>query len=580
MYPDASASQIHSWEVLINDVKTAPSFGNIPDTAVIAFELALFVENMSADLVIAGSTPTGETVAFLIESKQWGDYYIRTNRYGTYRETNELLHPRVQVYHHFLALRDYIKTEPAISHIRPCVYMRNASEEGCTYLCRQDPNISSLEIPVFNNINEIFDIIANSLTDTTALSVRSFREATYCPSVSIIDAISAIVTQEVPFILTDEQERTLMQILDLISSGKRIIQINGGAGSGKTAILLNIYVRMIRRQGRFLPLFVSGAQNTYLYKSLYPAVAGTFNFSFTVRNTVRNIRDRIPIVLLDEAQHNQAGIISEILSNPLAKVILCYDEWQTINADNALAELESFRTRDDFASIALHGSVRFQGSQVFESNVKAYLCSARMPIPDEAYDFRIIPSFEELKRQTHSIIRSHPDQEIALMGLLSNDAHEIAQSSDGFIHIGWNNKYETSWVPYIKRKNYLSQNNGSLWVGTWWMPGLDIDYAVLIVGNDAKMTPNGFVGVPEYSKNYLMIISIAKQLGLPENIIDANTSHSNKVTAILNYLDLPQNTALKETFHNDFTFYLRNMYYVMMTRGRKGCLVYFKNQGS
>ena len=578
MYPDASASQIRSWEVLIDDVKAAPSFQRIPGAAVLALELSLFVENMSVDLVIAGSTPTEETIAFLVESKQWGDDYIRGHRLSSYREHDELLHPQVQVHHHFLSFRDYIKIEPEITHILPFVYMRNASDEGCNLLCEKNPETSSADIPVFNSINDIFDIIADNLADVTALSVQSFDEATYCPSLSIIDAMNAIVTHEVPFVLTDEQEHALLQILDFISSGKRIIQINGGAGSGKTAILLNIYVRMLRRRSHFVPFFVSGAQNTHLYKSLFPEVAGSFNFSLPLRSTVRNLRGSFPIILLDEAQHNQSGIISELLSNPSAKVILCYDEWQTINANNALAEIESFRHRDDFASIDLNNSVRFNGSQVFETNVKAYLTSSQLPTPDASYDFRVLSSFDDLKAQTHTIINSNPEYEVALMGLLSDDDHQMARESGGFMHIGWTNKAETTWIPYIKSRNYLSQNNGSLWVGTWWMPGLDIDYAIVIVGDDAKITPNGFVGIPRHSKNYLMMISIAEQLGVPDRIVKANTTNSTKVEAILNYLDLPQNAALKAAFNSHFTFYLRNMYYVMMTRGRKGCLVYFKNQ--
>ena len=578
MYPDASASQIRSWEVLIDDVKAALSFQRIPGTAVLALELSLFVENMSVDLVIAGSTPTEETIAFLVESKQWGDDYIRDHRFSSYREHDELLHPQVQVHHHFLSFRDYIKVEPEITHIHPFVYMRNASDEGCDLLRERNPETSSADIPVFNSINDIFDIIADNLADVTALSVQSFDEATYCPSLSIIDAMNAIVTHEVPFVLTNEQEQALLQILDFISSGKRIIQINGGAGSGKTAILLNIYVRMLRRRSHFVPFFVSGAQNTHLYKSLFPEVAGSFNFSLPLRSTVRNLRGSFPIILLDEAQHNQAGIISELLSNPSAKVILCYDEWQTINANNALAEIESFRHRDDFASIDLNNSVRFNGSQVFETNVKAYLTSSQLPTPDASYDFRVLSSFDDLKAQTHTIINSNPEYEVALMGLLSDDDHQMARESGGFMHIGWTNKAETNWIPYIKGRNYLSQNNGSLWVGTWWMPGLDIDYAIVIVGDDAKITPNGFVGIPRHSKNYLMMISIAEQLGVPDRIVKANTANSTKVEAILNYLDLPQNAALKAAFNSHFTLYLRNMYYVMMTRGRKGCLVYFKNQ--
>ncbi len=577
MYPDASASQIHSWEVLIDDVKASPSFHRIPGAAVLALELSLFVENMSVDLVIAGSTPAEETIAFLIESKQWGDDYIRDHHFSSYREHGELLHPQVQVHHHFLSFRDYIKVEPEITHMLPFVYIRNASNEGCELIRKRNPGTAPTDIPVFNSINDILDIIADNLANTTALSVQSFNEATYCPSLSIIDAMNAIVTRELPFILTDEQEQALLQILDFISSGKRIIQINGGAGSGKTAILLNIYVRMLQKNNHYLPLFVSGAQNTYLYKHLYPQVASSFNFSLSLKNTVQYFNNRHSVILLDEAQHNQAGIISELLSIPTTTIILCYDEWQTINANNALPEIESFRARDDFVSITLNNSIRFNGSQMFEKNVKSYLTSAQLPSIDTSYDFRVFSSFEDLKIQTLDIIKTHPEYEIALMGLLSSDSRQTVKNSEGFMHTNWDNKTEVDWIPYIKKKNYLAKKQGSLWLGTWWMPGLDVDYAVVIVGNDAAMTDTGFKGRASNSKNYQLIISVAEELGLPDRLTKSNTPNYRKAQEILDYVSfMPLD--LKQSFHTRFTYYLRNIYYVMMTRGRKGCLVYFKNQ--
>lgn len=577
-YPEASASQIRSWEVLINDIKSSSSFCKICPSAVISLELSLFVENMSVDLLISGTAFSNDNIAFLIESKQWGDEYMHEHRLSAYRETDALLHPQVQVYHHYLSFRDYIHVVPSITQIYPFVYMRNASNEGCTYLKETNPDVITVDIPIFNNIDDIFDIIADNLANETLISADTLREATYSPSLSIIDSMNAIVTREVPFILTDEQEQVLLHILDLISSGKRIIQINGSAGSGKTAILLNIYVRMLRKNNRFMPLFVSGAQNTHLYKSLYPEVAGSFNFTFSLRNTIRNLQNRYPVILLDEAQHNQVGIISDLLMNPSTIVILCYDEWQTINANNALSEILSFKEREDFASISLNNNVRFNGSQIFESNVKAYLTSARVPLHDDLYDFRVFSSFDEIKDETYKIINNNPESEVALLGLLSSDAHDLSLASNGFMHVSWENKAETRWIPYIKEKNYLSKNNGSLWVGTWWMPGLDIDYSVLIIGDDARLTSNGFEGIPRHSKNYLMMISIAEQLGLPERILRGNVSNSKKVENILNYLDLSGNEEIKQLFNENFSLYLRNMYYVMMTRGRKGCFVYFKNQ--
>lgn len=575
IYPEAHISQINSWYVLIDDIRSCAVINNFNNQVLIGIEYFLSVESMSIDAFFLGKDKRGENSLYIIESKQWSDEYINDNVFSKYREENKLLHPQLQVSRHKKAVKDYLDIGKKIKNITPFVFLRNATGDGCQSLYAKNDDADSLTIPISNNLNDILTFISSELQYDSEITVSQLQNATYYPSQGIIDSMKSIITKETPFILTAEQEKAVVEILSAIKAGKKVIRIMGAAGSDKTAILLNVYVRMLQKRSRYTPYFVSGAQNTALYRETYPDVASSFNYTFNLVKSIVRGGVKYPIILLDEAQHNKPGIITELLRlNSI--IILCYDEWQTISAHNSLNELAELEKSYDFTTICLKDSVRFNGSTLFEKNIKQILQGNMKIAKDDKFEFGICKSLEDIKKITLDIISKKPDATVAVVGLLSDDARQTAEDSDGFIFVNWTNKMESKWVPYVMGKNYLSQNGGSIWAGTWWMPGLDVDYVFVIGGNDVILTNDGFVGNPYNSRNYTMMISVAEVMGIPENMFSyVNTA--NKAKQILRYLDLPQNKALKNAFIENFSFYLRNMYYIMLTRGSKGCYMYFKN---
>lgn len=575
IYPEANNSQINSWQVLMDDIKSCTAINNFNKQILIGIEYFLSVESMSIDAFFLGRNSSGENSLYIIESKQWSDEYINTNVFSKYRENNKLLHPQVQVSRHEKAIKSYLDIGERIQNITPFVFLRNATSGGCEKMYNLNNDTDSSAVPILNNLTDLLTFISNELPNISEIQISDLQNATYYPSQGIMDSMESIITKETPFILTEEQEKALVEILNAIKEGKRVIRVMGAAGSGKTAILLNIYVRMLQKRSRYTPYFVSGAQNTALYRETYPDVASSFNYTLNLAQSIVRGNVKHPIILLDEAQHNKPGIISELLSlNSI--IILCYDEWQTINAHNSLMELEQLENSYEFTTIFLNDSVRFNGSNVFEKNIKRILQGDSEIEKDNRFEFGICKSLKDIEKITLDIISKKPDATVAVVGLLSDDDRQTAKDSDGFFFVNWTNKAESKWMPYVRGKEYLSQNNGSLWAGTWWMPGLDVDYVIVIGGNDAILTSDGFIGNPNHSRNYTMMLSIAEVIGIPEKIFSSGSS-SNKVKEILKYLDLPQNKDLKNQFIREFSFYLRNMYYILLTRGRKGCYMYFKN---
>ena len=586
-YPMAEKSQIESWETLIDDIKSSSSFNKLPKDCTIAIEYELPTDGMAIDMVVTGLNSSGEKEALIVESKRWNDSMIRACSFSAYREDGKELHPQVQVAKHKLSFSQYLDMGHNYS-VMPFVFLRNCTQEGADNLVAECPRNNCKSIQMSNKMNYIINAFANRITTGDPSSVQDLRDAVYCPSIEIINAMKNIISKEEPFILTEEQTEAVKTIKQSIAEGKKIIRIMGAAGTGKTAILLNLYVEYLdnKENSDIRPIFISGAQNTALYRSLYPDVENSFSYSFSLDRMVAKTKGNLYVLLMDEAQHNAPGIITKMVERGCT-LILCYDEGQTINAENAIEELNELETREDFTAIELNERIRFNGSQYAENNIKSVLEGNTNLIEDPDYDLRVLDTFSEFQETILQTINNHPESTVAVAGLLSNDSAQFTKDTnpDSIFFTNWKNKSECEWIPYVYRKNYLAENDGKIWVGTWWMPGLDVDYIAVIVGGDARMTANGLVAVPEQAKHYRMMVSVATTMGLPDNLIKEkkvfgkmSVDYRNTSRAILEYLNQHGNERLKEEFLRVLTGLLKNNYYITMSRGRKGCFVYFTDK--
>lgn len=287
IYPAAETSQVVSWETLLNDIKSSAAFAKLPQDAVIAVEYSLPTDGMAIDLIIAGTTSLGERCVYIVESKQWDTQFIISADFSAHREQGRELHPQIQVSRHKLSFKDYLDIGEEYT-VFPFVYIRNSSFVSAQSIIDKNPWHSTRDIPVATNIDDIISIAANNLVSGGDGIVSDLSSAKYCPSKGVIDAMNAIVTQEETFILTDEQKRVLGEIKKCVSESKKIIRVDGAAGSGKTAILLNLYVQYLNEKEKtdLRPIFISGAQNTAYYRSEFREVQNSFSYSFSLDKTV------------------------------------------------------------------------------------------------------------------------------------------------------------------------------------------------------------------------------------------------------------------------------------------------------
>lgn len=576
LYPQANESLIRSWHTLVSDVKNSENITDLPENCTIAIEYSLSTDAMAVDLMFLGFDKNNKKNAVMIESKQWNDEFIKSHNFACYREAESELHPQIQISRYKLSFCDYLNAGHNYT-VTPYVFIRNCSSHGITELIEKNPSNTAVCIPIYNKIDKIICEACKKIVMGSTDLISELKNATFKPSKSIEDAMNAIVSSEEAFVLTPEQEKAITEINESIKSGKKIIRITGDAGSGKTAVLLNLYVQYINsKDSDIFPIFISGAQNTAYYRSKYKRAEYSFSYSYTTVKTIKQNSDKTCIVLMDEAQHNEPNLITKII-NEDAVVVLCYDVKQIIYADNPIKELKEIEMRDDFTEVELTGSVRFNGSQVAEENIRNCLKGNTDCKNDDLFEFKIFNNLGSFQQKITETIQNNPESSVAVIGLLSEDYENYltALNPQSRLFAKWGIKEECNWLPYINRKNYLNENNGELWVGTWWLPGLDVDYVAVIAGGDVKLTANGIKAVPKQSKNYRTMISVARKMNFPEKIISNNNSET--VKNIIEFINKPGNEKIKSKYISSFSKYLRNIYYIMLTRGKKGCFVYFTN---
>lgn len=575
LFPSAIESQVNSWINLIDELKSNQNLDKLHDDIIIGIEIELPINGMAMDLCFVGLDDQGLKNIIIIEVKQWSDSYIRKLEFSDYREFERVLHPQIQVSRHSIAFKDYLDIGYKYN-VRKLVYIKNIQDKTIKYLVDENPIKSTKSIYIGNNLNEILTTVSKRLVTSSDEILKELNNASYKPSKDIVETMNSISTKEEPFILNEEQKTIVDDIFNEINNGKKIVRITGPAGSGKTAILLHLYVKALNNMDtdNIRPYFLPGTQNTSLYRSIYSQISQSFVFSFPLLGMIRNNKQFRNFIFMDEAQYNQEGIIRDIVNENIV-LFLCYDLNQTINSNNALNELEELEKRSDFVSYRINNSVRFNGSQLFEKNVNKFLDGDDFIIEDDKFDFQLFSNIELIEKKLVELSREKTNSTIAVTGLLSNDSENYTNRADSKIFTKWGNKEESKWYKYIQNKNYLKEYNGLFWVGTWWMPGLDVDYTFVIIGGDAKITKNGIIGIPEESKHYLMMISVAEKIGIRG--IPQRLSNYEKINYILNYIKQPENKIFKEKFEIEFNMLIRNLYYIMLTRGRKGCYVYYKS---
>ena len=244
-----------SWRnSLGNAMYHAMNTADIPGDAGVAVEYRVNGRAFRIDFMLSGKNSAGKESLVIIELKQWTDIefsdlgeHVRTYLGGGLRDAP---HPSYQAWSYMSHLKMYneyiYETDVAVN---ACAYLHNCSDPKVVNSSRYEEKLR--EVPVFikGQGSELRSMIQANISEGTGTALLERIDAAVIrPSQQLADAVGSMLKGHEEFVLLDEQKTVLEKIVkatnDSLTGQKQVIVINGGPGTGKSVISINALARL------------------------------------------------------------------------------------------------------------------------------------------------------------------------------------------------------------------------------------------------------------------------------------------------------------------------------------------------
>ena len=254
-------SEVNSWRNSLRAMAQVLDFARLKDHGVI-LEYQLPLTSKRLDCLVSGKDGAARDQAVIVELKQWdrsepadGDNEVVTWVGGSDRET---LHPSVQVGQYTRYLSDnntafHQGSDPVSAS--GCAYLHNYSFRPDDPLLAAKFALSRSSCPVFSerDVDPLCSYLRERLDGGRGLSVlRRIESSEYAPSKKLLEHVATLIRGNPIYTLLDEQLVVFDKVLAIARSGldsgkKAVILVKGGPGTGKSVIAINLMASLLER---------------------------------------------------------------------------------------------------------------------------------------------------------------------------------------------------------------------------------------------------------------------------------------------------------------------------------------------
>lgn len=575
-----SKSEFRAWENSLNYMYKVLNDEEIPADAGIAIEYNIPQTSKRVDFMISGYGNCDEPGMVIIELKQWEslaevkgtDALVETYTGGANRR---VVHPSYQVWSYAKIICDYNQAvQDRKVKLSPCVCLHNYIRRESDPIDAEQYRDYYEEAPIYTKgqLSNLREFIKKSIHKGDGKEVLYLIDhGKIRPSKSLQNTIGSMLKGNKEFIMIDEQKVAYEEILRLSLRSqrdfkKRVIIVQGGPGTGKTVIAVNLLAELTQRDQMVQYVSKNSAPRQVYLKKLKghikkSSIDNMFKGSGTYIEADNNVAHTL---LVDEAHrlNKKSGMFHNLGENQIKEIIhaaLCsvffIDESQRVTMDDigSVIEIEKWAMKDgaEVYHLELQSQFRCNGSDGYLAwldDVLGIRETANYDLEGIDYDIRICDSPNEMRDLV--IERNKSSNRARVLAGYCWEWLKKEQNNTNYhdIKIG---DFEMSWN-LGKGEPFAVSDTSINEVGCiHTSQGLEFDYVGVIVGDDMRFE-DGHV-VTDFTKR-------------------ARTDQSLKGIKKL-YKEAP-NEALERADE-----IIKNTYRTLMTRGMKGCYIYCTNSG-
>ena len=568
-------SELNSWRNSLKEMYITLNDSAIPSDAGVAIEYNIPQTSKRVDFLISGYDDNNKGNVIIIELKQWEqlqaveghEAIVETYTGGANRR---VVHPSYQAWSYAALIKDYnqyVQDEDVELH--PCAYLHNYPRKDNDPLdAKQYEDVLS-DAPAFTygQRDALRNFIKKNIkTGDGEDTLVKIEHGKIKPSKQLQDSICGMLKGNKEFIMLDEQKVVYETILNLSTkcqkdNKKRTIIVEGGPGTGKTVVAINLLAELTKRD--------QFAQ--YVSKNSAPRIVYGYKLKGSMkRNSVDNLfkgsgcytdapLNSIGTILADEAHrlNEKSGMFQNLGENQIKEIIhasrcsvFFIDESQRVTTSDigSVEEIEKWAKMEhsEVFRMELISQFRCNGSDGYLAWVDDVLQirdTANYDLEGIDYDIRICDSPMEME---HIILEKNSIRNRAriLAGYCWNWPKETRNDVNYHdIKIG---DYGISWN--LDGGDAFAINPDSVHEAgcIHTSQGLEFDYVGVIIGDDMRFE-NGEI-ITDYSKRAKTDQSMKGIKGIAKN----NPQEANRLADEI----------------------IKNTYRTLMTRGMKGCYVY------
>ncbi|MGE4468458.1 DNA/RNA helicase domain-containing protein [Sphaerochaeta sp.] len=588
LHKRVSSSEEQSWRNSLNYMQNVLLDSEIPDTSGVAIEFGIPNTNKRVDFILTGLDKENQHNAVIVELKQWSkvepvpyvDQLLEAEIIDVqtrFSHGQQLVHhPSYQAWSYRSLISNFNANVHAIPiHLESCAYLHN-------YVPPEDDPLKQHyfqsildESPLFyrSDVKKLREFIKKYIhTGDAKQTLYYIDNGEIRPSKSLQDSLSAMLRGKEEFILIDEQKIVYEQMLSFARRSKedgrkRVFIVQGGPGTGKTVVAINLLVQLINDDQVCAYVTKNSAPRKVFEAKLRSGAFKRNNISSLFKGSTAFVdadTNDFGTLIVDEAhrlnKRSQQGPkvtgedqIKEIINASRCSVFFI-DEDQRVTAQDYGDRAQILYWAKAFNAEVQEGRLlsqfRCNGSDGYLSWLDGVLGiqeeTANPTLEGIDYDFRVVDDPNELRRLIEE--RNREDDKARIVAgycwdwVSKNNPDSVPDITIDDFSMYWNLSSDGT---YAISKGSINQ------VGCiHTTQGLEFSYVGVIIGDDLRFEMGKVV--TDYSKR-------------------AKTDQSLK--GLKGPIRKGDQEAMKTA-----DIIIRNTYRTLMSRGMKGCYIYCTNK--
>lgn len=570
-----SPNEVRSWQNSMQFMYKVVDTPELPDDAGVAIEYQIPLTAKRVDFIVSGLNAQKKEQIVIIELKQWEDaeptqkpgVVVTRFQHGK----AEVAHPSYQAWSYAYMLSNYnLSIQERDVQIKPCAYLHNFMPDGMINGKLYEDYVAKAPVFLKNDAARLQDYILRHVRYCSPEDIIwKIDNGKLRPSKQLADSLTSMLKGNDEFVMLDDQKVVYEAAVYLAKKAqegkKQVLIVEGGPGTGKSVLAINLLVNLTSE----------GIASQYVTKNSAPRavysvkLSGNFKKSYINNlfvgsgNFIETQPNTMGALIVDEAHrlNMKSGMFSNLGENQIKEIIktarfsvFFVDDCQRIHMKD-VGGVQYIRQCAEEMGAEVHlehlsSQFRCNGSDGYLSwldNALQIRETANIRLTEEDYDFRIFDSptemFNEIKRKNESNNKSRVVAGYCWDWKSKQDrmAYDI-EIPQFFFRKQWNFNSNEPWLIGEKSVDQIGCIHTC--------QGLELDYVGVIVGPDLSYRNN--------------------------RVVTDGTKRSPNDQSLKGFkTKLKENP--KEALQQAEAI-IKNTYRTLMTRGMKGCYVYFCDQ--